>query len=97
MTVGDVITEDWQGNFDYSTGSEREVDDTNAWISIKDRTPDKEGEYLANVIDPDDYDRRYISVVAFHCEDEWFDFAMGERVNITHWMTLPQPPQEEQI
>ena len=75
----------------------------NEWISVKDRLPNKDGEYLCY---------RYSAVVGGHCDllrygtiydnDKertfyFFDSDYGdvEAQNVTHWMELPEPPKGE--
>jgi len=54
------------------------------WISVKDRLPEKHGHYL--VI----RDNGYMSVDTYSRSSHW-----GKDVcKITHWMPLPEPPEE---
>ena len=64
------------------------------WISVKDRLPDKNGNYLT-------YDPRYgdIEIYYYMGWDEWDHHRNGitdaEGHGFTHWMPLPQPPKGE--
>lgn len=54
------------------------------WTSVKDRMPEKHGHYL--VI----RDNGYMSVDTYSRSSHW-----GKDVcKITHWMPLPEPPEE---
>ena len=60
------------------------------WISIKDRLPDKRGEYLCYYkFEPDSPD-----VV---CENTYQGGGLwlSEMDKVTHWMEKPQPPKGE--
>ena len=69
-------------------------DNMSEWISVKDRLPDKEGCYLIVYDETKEIDiglwcleRQRFEVV----ETEWFGYEIG---NVTHWMSLPEPPEE---
>ena len=64
------------------------------WISVKDRLPDEEGMYLCV------FDDRTIETFEFEGRD--LDFwgvrarnAMLKPCRVTHWMPLPEPPDDE--
>jgi len=65
------------------------------WISVKDRLPEKEGQYLCwfgkNTVCKG-------AAIATYLE-EWKAFGSFESLktypNVTHWMPLPEPPEEE--
>ena len=60
------------------------------WISVKDRLPDKRGEYLCYYkFEPDSPD-----VV---CENTYQGSGLwlSEMDKVTHWMEKPQPPKGE--
>ena len=60
------------------------------WISVKDRLPDKRGEYLCYYkFEPDSPD-----VV---CENTYQGGGLwlSEKDKVTHWMKKPQPPKGE--
>ena len=65
------------------------------WISIKDRLPEKSGEYLvlcqtaANMMVLN-FSRKHLAFNVFDCQKD----AKTEIKNITHWMPLPKPPEE---
>ena len=76
------------------------------WISVKDRLPDETGRYLAvkKRIAPDELggSRTDIVILRFFVDDgflmpthipDWINEEINEEV--THWMTLPQPPKGE--
>lgn len=60
------------------------------WISVKDRLPEKELDYL--VTDGNDQ-----MVAAFIIKYRIWDFfrnTFWESEEVTHWMPLPEPPKE---
>lgn len=78
----------------------------NTWISVKERLPEKNGEYLAyyhngllemriGVVDYQWVDDKFAREA---CPKEggyphWYDYA--DETIVTHWMPLPEPPKEE--
>jgi hypothetical protein len=70
--------------------------DVNGWISVKDRLPEKEGEYLTFKYEPTIpascfvavYDPKSNKWYDMHTDWDWSDV-------ITHWMPLPAAPKEE--
>ena len=78
----------------------------NEWISVDDKLPDKEGQYLCfHVVTGEDINGdlyRFTSMeeVPFLQEDGDVSplFQLGiicfDVVELTHWMPLPEPPKE---
>ena len=63
------------------------------WISVKDRLPDKNGEYLCFYSWREDFD--YYKVFNFlHTayETKVMTWNAPKDAKITHWMPLPEPP-----
>lgn len=64
------------------------------WISVKDRLPEKGGYYLVVT------DDAMISIEEFSKEKlawlgyDWDNAEVYELIRITHWMPLPEPPEE---
>jgi hypothetical protein len=65
------------------------------WISVKDRMPDKNGQYLCW------FGKNKIAkgaAIATYLE-MWKSFGLLESLetypNVTHWMPLPEPPKED--
>lgn len=57
------------------------------WISVKDRLPESEGDYLCA------FDDGYVSSA------EWIDGEWDLWVDsgkVTHWMPLPEPPAQDE-
>lgn len=70
--------------------------DVNGWISVKDRVPEKEGEYLAFGYSASNA-ARWV-VVMYDPRDEcWYELSSDWdwTDDITHWQELPKPPKEE--
>lgn len=67
----------------------------NGWISVKDRLPEKEGQYLCwfgkNTLAKGAAIATYLEM--------WKAFGSLESLetyqNVTHWMPLPEPPKED--
>ena len=57
----------------------------NPWISVKDRIPEHENEYLVCL------DDGFIAATAW-IDGEWELWA--DAGNVTHWQELPKPPKE---
>ena len=76
------------------------------WISVKDRLPEKDGDYLArlrhggmkvmgfthDLRKVDDYQFKRKKPGWYEYDSEW---GFCERNDITHYMPLPEPPKEE--
>lgn len=58
------------------------------WIPATERLPETDGLYLVSV--KNDHKRRY-SKTAWYEKQSWF-----ARQDVTHWMTLPQPPAQKE-
>jgi len=59
------------------------------WISIKDRMPDIEDEYLVA-------DSKIVSTLEFR-NKKWYSDSLDVYIpkgRITHWMPLPKPPNK---
>lgn len=74
------------------------------WISVEERLPDKEGKYLVTAYDGITPDVLYFYKRYPYCNkgirtdrpvwcacDQYGDF---EEDSVTHWMPLPEPPEE---
>jgi hypothetical protein len=72
-----------------------------AWISVKDRLPEKSGKYLTI-----DMDRAYPTMYPIHYSAKWrgwncLDYTDGKlearmhEMHVTHWMPLPDAPEVE--
>ena len=66
------------------------------WISVKEQQPDRKGIYLARLSDG------VYSILGYcNCTDGdmiWFEEGQEndliEVTNVTHWMPLPEPPED---
>lgn len=65
------------------------------WISAKERMPEEHGIYLAHIVHRyckiDSYSR--VAVEYFSRDGEWD--SLPDLYEVTHWMPLPEPPEEE--
>ena len=67
------------------------------WISVKDRLPDKSGQYLCwfgkNIVAKGTAIATYLEM--------WQAFGSLESLetypNVTHWMSLPEPPKDGDV
>lgn len=64
------------------------------WISVKDRMPENETIVVALV----QYEVGWYHMLAWHDKRGWHssaeEFQESDGVYVTHWMPLPEPPQE---
>jgi len=60
------------------------------WISVKDRLPDSTPMVLANC--SDGYELAYYGNYG---KGQWTNTLGTEHLNVTHWMPLPKPPEDE--
>lgn len=74
------------------------------WISVKDRLPDVNDNYIVTACDEDCpygegiwYDTVVVVAEYYKGSWTWCDNGLEYDLNglITHWMPLPQPPKEE--
>lgn len=87
-----------------------DAEDRLHWIPVTERLPEEAGQYLVSVYQPDDENAEGYSLVVpawynpkafpfttigWTLLNEWYDLTPRLRENITHWMPLPQPPEEE--
>lgn len=65
------------------------------WVSVKDRLPDKKGDYIVNCRHTyggeNPHVRNYVTIIHFRGKTKW---ATGNDC-ITHWMPKPFPPTED--
>lgn len=70
-----------------------EEQDTNGWVSVKDRLP-KDGQDVLGYL----YNGEETRIAPFNYDKgTWYDCVMNCTVainSITHWMPLPEPPKE---
>lgn len=74
------------------------------WISVKDRLPEKNGEYIVTACDegcPYGEGIWYSTVVVpsefYNGEWLWYEGTQKYYLEgiVTHWMPLPEPPKED--
>ena len=100
------VYDEWYGNGDIAEKLISNGVTVQKWISVKDRLPDETGRYLAvkKRIAPDELggNSTDIVILRFSVDDgfkmpthipDWINEKINEEV--THWMTLPEPPKEE--
>ncbi len=68
------------------------------WISVKDRLPEKRGEYLCYFRYPgiDVPSLNFICDVICQNTYQGSGRWLSDMNNVTHWMPLPEPPKEAQ-
>ena len=66
------------------------------WISVQERLPEKDGEYLVlkvhNYRKDDGYMAQGVALFLRTRDPEW---VVGNLCEVTHWMLRPEPPEEE--
>ena len=66
----------------------------NEWISVKDRLPEENGQYLCVWHYLHEGDKDFMDCLNFwDGAFPWENFGSGHVV--THWMLLPEPPKED--
>lgn len=67
------------------------------WVSVKDRVPEKQQQYLCicNIDGHTEYS--FYMILDYYIVDEkpHFQHECEHGLNVTHWMSLPQPPKGE--
>ena len=65
----------------------------NEWINIKDRLPDMGGYYLCF----NNNNLPFIAAFFFYVNEKHpcFKNSKGNKLNVTHWMPLPDPPESK--
>ena len=90
-TVGGNCTEDLLSD---ALALLKEQETFDGWISVKDRLPEDETEVIIFV----QHKIGWYRVFGWHDEYGWHssaeEFGDGESDFVTHWMPLPEPPEE---
>ena len=60
------------------------------WISVKERLPEET--YLVLVWD-NDCDQ--VAIASLQRDGSWCGDGVWKDANVTHWMPLPEPPEED--
>ena len=79
------------GNWMFANGFNSGVWASSNWISVKDRLPEKNGRYLV-------YENGEVYSAEYEKnrpDSEWTDDYEGYFMKVSHWMPLPEPPEEE--
>lgn len=58
------------------------------WISVKDRLPEKNCEYLVFL------DNCFICAAFLNKENIWYEMWGSKPLNVTYWMPLPEAPKD---
>ena len=64
------------------------------WISVDDRLPEADVAVLARCFYHESW-RTLVCYTSKRNAGEWYISAVGQWVQVTHWMPLPQPPKGE--
>lgn len=69
---------------------------TSGWVSVKDRMPDKSGPYLV-MLENVFVEHLVMNVHYWNAKDGYWrgSEAHSRIVGISHWMPLPEPPEED--
>lgn len=60
------------------------------WISVEERMPEVDGKYIVCT------SKRSVYLTRFYAHSEGGNFKTDIYTHITHWMPLPEPPEEEE-
>lgn len=66
------------------------------WINVKEQLPKNKERVLAYAIKDEDFsdlDCHYFE--ADHYDGMWFENVDLCRIHVTHWMPLPEPPEDK--
>lgn len=68
------------------------------WIPVSKRLPEEEGGYIAYYSYPDGKGHKFVgpchySIIGFDEKWSWTN-AYGFKLDVSHWMPLPEPPKE---
>ena len=75
------------------------------WVSVEDRLPEENGEYIVSACDEDGpYDERIwgdtVIVCVEYCDGAWTWQHYNDEYDldgiVTHWMPMPEPPGVEE-
>ena len=61
----------------------------NKWISVKDELPTENDDYLVYLLNG------HLCIGYWLAEDFWSKGYYTNRLEVTHWQPLPEPPKEE--
>lgn len=67
------------------------------WISVKDRLPENNNDDWYSVVLTHRFrGERLIRNGYFdYCRKQFYGFGIGQNYDVTHWMPMPKPPEEE--
>lgn len=63
------------------------------WISVKDRLPEPDVNVLARCFYHECW-QTFVCHVSKRNPGKWYTGVAGQWVPVTHWMPLPEPPEE---
>lgn len=75
-----------EGLIERRTAENAALREKQRWISVTEKTPEYDMPQLALNVDGD-------ALIANYAYGEWFD-TWGQDVDVTHWMPLPEVPEE---
>lgn len=79
----------WVAAFEEFIDSIENAQTVDGWISVKDRMPEKNGDYLAYTRDGIVWPYYFTAISGV-----WEDALGYSTDTVTHWMSLPEPPKE---
>ena len=67
------------------------------WIPVGERLPEKNGRYICNYHFGNNRDMTFTQVLDYYAIDTapHFQHTLDGIMKVTHWMPLPEPPEEE--
>lgn len=73
----------------------------NGWISVKDRLPEDSDILVLVIVNGDPKNNIHLigayEIASYSKDDGWIieEYAEWENPDVTHWMPIPEPPEEE--
>lgn len=88
------VDDDWYSNEEIADKLIAHGVTVQEWISVEDRLPEADVAVLARCFYHESW-RTLVCYTSKRNTGEWYISAVGQWVQVTHWMPLPQPSKGE--
>ena len=88
------VYDDWYGNDEIAEELISNGVTVQEWISVKDRLPEADVAVLGRCFYHESW-RTLVCYMSKRNAGEWYTNTVGQWVQVTHWMPLPEPPKGE--